>query len=129
MINLKSDKKSLDRLAYNFKSLDKNKDGKLSKEEIRAGIEADMGELIFTFGAKKVDFIDELFAVIDVNKDGTIDYDEFIRAGYSQSELINKKNLKMAFKAVDYDGDGSIDIKELKTAFSNGVMESLSSSH
>ena len=101
----------------------------MSKEEIRAGIETDMGDLIFTFGTNKVDFVDELFAVIDVNHDGTIDYDEFIRAGYSQSELINKKNLKMAFKAVDYDGDGSIDIKELKKAFSNGVMESLSSSH
>ena len=101
----------------------------MSEKELREGIEAHIDDFIYTFGTNNGDFVDELFTAIDVNRDGKIDYDEFIRAGYNQSELINKRNLKIAFKAVDYDGDGSIDIKELKTAFSNGVMESLSSSH
>ena len=66
---------------------------------------------------------------MDVNHDGKIDYDEFIRAGYNRSKLINLKNLKIAFDSIDYNGDGFIDAQELKSAFSNGVMESLSSTH
>ena len=47
---------------------------------------------------------------MDVNHDGKVDYDEFIRAGYNRSKLINLKNLKIAFDSIDYNGDGAIDI-------------------
>ena len=60
-------------------------------------------------GSSKKDY-QELFEIMDVNRDGKIDYDEFIRAGYNRSKLINLKNLKIAFDSIDYNGDGAIDI-------------------
>ena len=80
------------------------------------------------FGPREIDY-EALIDALDSNKDGTIDYDEFIRAAYNPKELINQENLKVAFDSIDYDGDGSIDIKELRKVFSNGVIESLSESN
>ena len=109
LVCLKSDKSCLDNLAHIFKNLDKNKDGHLSRKEIREGIEANHDDVLFNFGKKQQDY-DELFSACDANHDGAIDYDEFIRAGYSRSKLINLRNLKIAFDSIDFDGDGSIDI-------------------
>lgn len=65
------------------------------------------------------------FDKLDTDKDGTVDYDEFINAGYDRAQLISKENLKVAFDSIDHDGDGSLDVQELRELFSNGVKEEL----
>ena len=109
LVSLKSDKSDLDNLGQIFRTLDTNKDGLLSLKEIREGIEAHQHDFNFTFSSSKKDY-QELFEIMDVNCDGKIDYDEFIRAGYNRSKLINLKNLEIAFDQIDYNGDGAIDI-------------------
>ena len=51
---------------------------------------------------------------MDANGDGRIDYTEFITAAYNRECLLSSQNLEAAFKIFDADGNGSIDLEELK---------------
>lgn len=64
-----------------FKSIDKNGDGHLSKEEILEGYEDHFGVPI------SEEDVDRMFRNIDVDGNGTIDYTEFVMA------TMNEKNL------------------------------------
>ena len=58
--------------------------------------------------------VDGLMRVMDSNKNGMIDYTEFI-AGCLQSYTYLKENhLKTAFAYYDKDGNGTISLEELK---------------
>ena len=54
---------------------------------------------------------------IDVNKDGVIDYTEFITAAIDRVAVLNKANLLSAFQLIDKDGSGMITMDELQDAF------------
>ena len=64
---------------------------------------------------------------MDTNNDGHIDYDEFLTAASNRSKLINKDNLKAAFKVFDKNDDGKITVDEIQTAFVRGNLTDLSS--
>ena len=46
---------------------------------------------------------------IDVDKNGKINYTEFLASSLSQEELFTPKNLLKMFKLLDKDGNGEID--------------------
>jgi len=54
---------------------------------------------------------------VDVNKDGYIDYTEFITAAVNKAVILNEDNLEAAFRMIDTDSSGTISIKELQDAF------------
>ena len=62
---------------------------------------------------------DELLALVmevDVNGDGTIDFDEFLgMMKQKANEADQESDLMDAFKIFDRDKDGFIDLKELKS--------------
>ena len=66
--------------------MDKNGDGKLSKEEV-----------------------DHIFEVLDANKDGVITFDEWheylVRSGLGKAQC---ENLEALFRKLDKDRDGAI---------------------
>ena len=66
---------------------------------------------------------DELLALVmevDVNGDGTIDFDEFLgMMKQKANEADQESDLMDAFKIFDKDKDGFIDMKELKSVRSN----------
>ena len=105
LINLKANKSTLNTLGVIFRQLDKDNSGMLSKEEIFEGIEAAKLDLVTSLGDQEVDR-GELFDRMDTDGDGMIDFDEFVRAAYSKTKLINDRNLEIAFKSIDKDGDG-----------------------
>ena len=54
-----------------------------------------------------------MISAVDSNGDGLIDYDEFMTAAANRAKLLNKENLKAAFKVLDANGDGKITPDEL----------------
>ena len=65
-------------LAKIFKAIDKNGDGKLSKEEIFDGYETFFGKDL-----EKAD-IEKMFDAVDIDKSGYIDYSEFVIASMNE---------------------------------------------
>lgn len=56
---------------------------------------------------------------VDTDRNGTIDYNEFLTATMDKDKLTSKINLEMAFKSFDRDGSGKINLNEIKAIFNN----------
>jgi Ca2+-binding EF-hand superfamily protein len=54
---------------------------------------------------------------MDKDRNGVIDYTEFITAAIDKVAVLNKKNLISAFQLIDTDNSGMITIDELKAVF------------
>jgi calcium-dependent protein kinase len=91
-----------------FSSFDKNGDGVLSRDEIYDGYKSILGELEAT---KEVD---RIMKEADLDRSGSIDYNEFLIACSNRQKLLNKEKLEATFKMFDKDGNGSISAKEIK---------------
>ena len=87
-----------------FKSLDENSDGVLSIDEIKKGVEQSK------FGAKG-DNIVKMFEEMDIDKNGLINYTEFISA-LMDYEKIKENQLLECFNSYDTDDSGKISFKE-----------------
>ncbi len=70
-----------------FKALDKNGDGFLTLEELRAGLTE----------VKNGDEILELMKAADTDNSGTINYTEFIAATIDAQIFLREENLRSAF--------------------------------
>lgn len=102
-------KEEREELARVFKKLDKNGDGKLSKDEIKEGYVVHFGKLI---SDKEVD---QMFDAVDTDQSGYIDYTEFVVASANEKALMTNDRLSMAFKMFDKDGSGMITPSEIRT--------------
>jgi len=98
-----------------FEMMDTSKDGFLTIDELKAGIQQQMGSFYF----KRTDW-DQVLVSMDTNGDGRIDFTEFISAAYDRSKLLCRENLNIAFKMFDLDGNGSITKDELRQVFGGG---------
>ena len=78
-----------------FKALDKNGDGKLSKEEIFEGYDHFFGK-----GMDK-ESLEKLFDAVDLDRSGFIDYSEFVIASMNEKTLLTNEKLQAAFKMFD----------------------------
>lgn len=52
--------------------------------------------------------------MVDVDKNGKIEYTEFIAATIQQAKMVSKEQLSKTFAAFDADGNGTISASELK---------------
>ena len=96
------------RLSQTFSQIDKNKDGKLSQEELLEAYMQQMGK------EAAVEEVTKIMKQVDVNNSGFIDYMEFITACSVKEELLSKENLNAAFRILDADNSGKITANELK---------------
>lgn len=99
------EKKDLEKV---FKSIDKDGDGQLTKEEILNGYEEHFGVPITE------EQVDAMFEQIDIDGNGTIDYTEFVMATMNQMKLISNDKLEAAFRMFDKDNSGTISPDEIK---------------
>jgi len=98
-----------------FKALDTNGDGKLSVDEIRAGLSRS--------GVAFPENIEELVKNVDMNRSGSLDYTEFIAASLDQKMYLQEDVCWAAFRAFDLDGDGKITKEELRRVLSNDDVQ------
>ena len=61
--------------------------------------------------------VEELFHILDLNSNGYIEYEEFLRACIDRDNLFSKENLKYAFNFIDDDKSNGIDTKKIINAF------------
>ena len=101
----KSEKENLAKI---FKAIDKNGDGKLSKEEILDGYDQFFGK-----NMEKSE-IEKMFDSVDIDKSGFIDYSEFVIASMNEKNLLTNEKLQAAFKMFDKDSSGFISSEEIK---------------
>lgn len=105
-----------------FDTYDKNKDGKVSKEEYKAMVRAISGKGISVISDTEAS---KAFQVADKDGDGFIDFNEFMLL---HNNKVKSKDIESAFKIFDCDGDGKICAKELMEVLRRmGQMYSLES--
>lgn len=96
-----------------FDKLDKNKDGYITLKELHKGL----GKNYTMEDAEKI------MESVDTNKNGAIDYNEFLAATLDAEIAKNLRKLEMAFQHFDNNADGYIDDKELKDALENSEID------
>jgi calcium-dependent protein kinase len=102
-----ADKEEVKKLKKVFRTIDKNGDGHLDKEEFIQCFQL-MGKTI------SEQEVDKIIESIDHDRNGYIEYEEFIRATLDKQNLFNESNLKSAFELFDADGNGEISCEEIK---------------
>ena len=110
------EKEALDEI---FQAMDRDNDGKLSREDLRYGIQEFCG----------VDHVNEtdlkkLFWRVSHGEDNVADYveySEFIVGACDKSNMLGSEALQQAFTMLDADNDGFISADELKVVMPNGA--------
>jgi len=88
-----------DKMRKIFKAIDKNLDGALDKSEIMEGLKR--------IGYKNYEQeADRIFAQVDIDGDGEIEFDEWCKGTMNKRKLLGKQSLKKAFDLLDVNGDG-----------------------
>ena len=64
--------------------------------------------------------VNRLMSIIDVDGNGFIEYEEFLRAGLNKEKIITKENLETSFKLYDINKRGKINAKELGMVLGQG---------
>ncbi|XP_021714294.1 calmodulin-like protein 1 [Chenopodium quinoa] len=105
-----------------FETYDRNKDGKISKEEFKAMLRAINGKGVTVNSDVEAA---NAFQVADKDGDGFIDFKEFMEL---HNNKVKSKDIESAFRIFDSDGDGKISAKELMEVLRRmGQMYSLES--
>ena len=98
-----------------FRALDTDGNGVLSREELVVGYQ----KMMVGSSEQEVDkIVNELIENVGMNKQGEINFTEFLVAAMNREKLLNSKQIEKAFKMFDDDGNGYIDLEELKMAMS-----------
>ena len=102
-----ADQSKIDFFRQQFVELDLEEDGKLTRENV-AQILANESEQLERI------MVTLLFEKYDVNHDGLIDFDEFCTFCLDMNGLTEKDILKQIFEICDLDGNGYLDLSEVK---------------
>ncbi|CAK62492.1 unnamed protein product (macronuclear) [Paramecium tetraurelia] len=107
MINKLMDEKEKEKLMVAFEAIDDNKDGKITKSELKK----------FLASEKQKSLTNKIFQILDSNQNGYIEFNEFLLASCNTDKLVNQENLELLFKFIDKNQSQQITIKELKSLF------------
>ena len=97
-----------------FNKIDKNGDGKISKEELYNGLQPYNKDLSDEELRKKVDSI---FNNIDTDHNNFLEYEEFVRAAIDKEHFLSINFKQFAFNYFDKDNNGEITFEEVQNKF------------
>jgi len=100
-----------EKLMQVFNALDKEGDGKLSKQGLVEGWAKLGGENI------SQEEIDEIMKQIDVDNNGLINYSEFVMAATTKQTALSEEKIKQVFNYLDKDKKGYVDREDIKHIF------------
>ena len=100
-----------------FNQIDVDNDGKINKDELLQGLKNRLNNKNLK---KDVELI---FKNLDMNGNGYIEYEEFVRAAVNKNIFLKDEILEFAFKFFDKDNSGEITLNEIKEVFLNSVVK------
>ena len=89
--------------------LDTDQSGTISLQELREGLEKQHHRM-------SSEQVSRLLDTMDLDRDGQVDYGEFVAATVSSSLIIREENLLRAFELFDSDGSGFLTPEEIEAA-------------
>lgn len=102
-----------------FQQLDYNADGKLSKNEILYVLREEM-EI-----ERATEAVEIIFNNGDSDKNGYLEYSEFLRAAIERENLLSDENIEKTFKMIDSSGDGIVTYAEFQDSFGSDLPASV----
>ena len=95
-----------------FRMFDKTHEGRITPDKLRVVLQA--------WGADPTEEeLKDLINELDMNEDGTIDFNEFARMMTNKCDIQDEDEMKEAFMIFDINNDGYICRSELKQAMAN----------
>jgi calcium-dependent protein kinase len=97
-----------------FIIFDESGSGKLTKDQLIKGLNIVLSQ------EESEKEVNRLMSIIDVDGNGFIEYEEFLRAGLNKEKIITKENLETSFKLYDINKRGKINAQELGKVLGQG---------
>jgi len=100
-----------------FNQIDKSGDGKITKAELLKGLSE-------RYKSKTLEKdVDEIYKNLDMDNNGYIGYEEFVRAAVSKDMFVRDNVLRFAFRYFDKDGSGEITFDEIEELFTQSIPD------
>ena len=100
-----------------FNQIDLNEDGKITEQELYKGLSSKIKS-----NTLKED-VHNIYKKLDMDGDGYIEYEEFVRAAVSKEKFMGDNALKFAFRFFDKDNSGKIDFGEIEKVFIKSISD------
>ena len=100
-----------------FNQMDKSGDGKITKAELLKGLSE-------RYKSKTLEKdVDEIYKNLDMDNNGYIGYEEFVRAAVSKEYFVRDNVLRFAFRYFDKDDSGEITFDEIEQLFTQSITD------
>ena len=107
-------KEDTDHLRAVFIHFDDNGDGRLTRDELVKGL-----NMVLPLDESEKE-VNRVMKIIDVDGNGFIEFEEFLRAGLDKEKILTEDNLKTAFMLFDINTRNKVSPTELKQVLGNG---------
>ena len=100
-----------------FNQIDHSSDGRISKNELYKGLSN-----LYTSSTLESD-IEQIYNNLDMDNNGYIGYEEFVRGAVNKEYFVQPNVLKFAFKYFDKDNSGEITFDEIEKLFYQSIPD------
>jgi calcium-dependent protein kinase len=100
-----------------FNLMDVSGDGKINQKELLQGLRQQIQSDTLEQDVAKI------YKNLDMDNNGYIEYEEFVRAAVNKERFLNEGILRFAFRYFDKDNSGEIDFNEIEEVFKQSITD------